>query len=101
MTLLLLKGGSLRAEELRIVDGLGLVRVTQEVDGPRSVTIVTRGASESEKPNLTSAQGFGRDILGQSVAGNQFLFRAVTAGIWQIRFESPHVQIVSVKVVAE
>ena len=103
--------GAAQAEDLSIVDPLGLLRVVHDATTPQMVRVKLKiekgagtksGMAEVEQLILTQEGGVVPDISGEKESAAQWLFKAVTKGNWRLTFRGQvgtEVTVIAVEVV--
>lgn len=89
------------AAEVKIVDGMGLLRAVREVQHPVTVVVVVSHSQIPEEPVLLwNTEGLGGEIVGrwsQEGDAGRLVFEEVGQGSWELRSNEPltiqHVEI--------
>lgn len=111
LTILLLPGlavtqdlyNTSKMQELKILDNRGLVRAFKNVNTSAKV-LITFIFNQAQRDNsdfivtIVQTDGLARDITGKWNAQNQYLFDSVSAGTWQVNYDSTLALIKTVKI---
>jgi hypothetical protein len=91
------------AEELQVVDHLGLIRAQREItdraDVKISVRLIPEFVGERDiRPLISQKTGISPDIEGVSSGEGWYRFHGVSPGLWRIRLRSKGVLLDSVSI---
>ena len=70
------------ADQLKIVDSVGLTRAVKKIDGP--ATVVVKARNPTDKISLNNVDGILPDVEGASDGKGAFRFDGIRDGTWRI-----------------
>jgi hypothetical protein len=88
----------IQAEELKVLDSIGLTRAVKQVAKSARVEIRLKDASQSADLELVSVDGLSAPLKSQ-INGNSVVFNSVPAGEWKIQSQGTSPSVLEVKIV--